>query len=341
MRLRRSDTTLDGYARRRRGGGFSYHDAAGRTVDDPDELARVRSLVIPPAWRDVWICRDPYGHIQATGVDAAGRRQYLYHEVWRAQRDAEKFDHVLEIAAALPRLRRRVAGDLAGEDLTRARVLATAARLLDLGAFRIGCEEYAAGDDATFGLATLRRDHVSCSTEEIVFSYPAKGGVDRLQTVADLPVLTVVRRLKRRRTGEQLLAYRDGRVWRELRSGDINDYLREASGEPITAKDFRTWHATNLTAVGLAVARPARSTYARKRVVTGVLREVAEFLGNTPAVARSSYVDPRVFDLYHDGITIDVPPTGRANELADLHGHRGFERQVLALLRDEEPVRAA
>jgi DNA topoisomerase IB len=326
--------------RRRRGRGFSYHDAEGRVVDDPGELERIRCLVIPPAWRDVWICRDPRGHIQATGTDAAGRRQYLYHPVWRRQRGAAKFDHVLEFAATLPRLRRRVSRDLAEPGLSRTRVLGAAARLLDLGAFRVGGEAYAVGDDATFGLATLRRDHVSLTRGEITFRYLAKGGAERSHTVVDDEVHAVLAPRVRRRTGEELLAYREGGVWRDVRSADINDYLRDVAGLEVTAKDFRTWHATNLAAVGLASVGGGGSRSARKRAVSRVMREVADFLGNTPAVARASYVDPRVVDLYHEGVTIPVDDLDLPDQLGEVTGHTVTERRVLRLLRDES-ARAA
>jgi len=335
VRLRRSDPSAPGLTRRRRGRGFSYHDCDGQVADDPQVLARIRGLAIPPAWRQVWICPDPRGHIQATGIDAAGRKQYLYHPVWRQQRDAAKFDHVLDFAAALPRLRRRISDDLARGDLSRARVLAAAARLLDLGAFRVGGEEYAAGEDATFGLATLRRDHVSLNGREITFRYLAKGGMERLHRLADEEVRAVLTPLVRRRSGIELLAYRQGRMWRDVRSSDINDYLRDASGMDVTAKDFRTWHATNLAAVGLAATGPTPSVAARRRAVSRVMREVADFLGNTPTVARVSYVDPRIVDLYHEGVTIPVDDLDLPDELGEVTGHTVTERRVLRLLRDE------
>jgi DNA topoisomerase-1 len=308
MRLRRCDPSRPGYTRRRRGRGFSYHDEQGRPIEDPAELGRLRDLVIPPAWRDVWICPDPLGHIQATGTDAAGRRQYLYHAVWRAKRDEAKFDHVLEAAAHLPRLRRRVRRDLATEGLGRERVLAAAARLLDCGLFRVGSDEYAAGDEATYGLATLRPEHVRLTGDGATFSYLAKGGSERVCTIAEAELRPVLRALKRRRSGpDRLFVYRNGTHWREVRSDDINSYLRDASGFDLTAKDFRTWHATVLAAVMLAAESPGGSPTRRKRVIASVMREVAEELGNTPAVTRASYVDPRVVDAFHGGQTIDVP----------------------------------
>ncbi|HET8661770.1 MAG TPA: DNA topoisomerase IB [Micromonosporaceae bacterium] len=328
MRLRRCDPSGPGYRRRRRGRGFSYLDPDGRPVTDPEELARLRALVIPPAWRDVWICPDPRGHVQATGVDAAGRRQYLYHPVWRARREAQKFDRVQQVAGRLPRLRRRVSAHLRGEGLSRERVLATAVRLLESGLFRVGGDEYATGEDATYGLATLRPEHVRVGRDRVVFEYLAKGGVERVCTVTDAEVREMLRELRRRRRGaDRLFAYRVGRRWREVRSDDVNGYLREVSGCEMTAKDFRTWHATVLAAVLLARAGAAESVTRRRRTVARVIREVAEELGNTPAVTKASYVDPRVVDRYHEGVT--VPLRG------ELDGHPAppaVERAVLALL---------
>jgi DNA topoisomerase I len=289
VRLRRSDPSAPGYRRRRRGRGATYLDVEGRPLTDPDERRRCRDLVIPPAWRDVWICPDPAGHLQATGIDAAGRRQYLYHPQWRARRDRRKFAHVLEIADTR---------------LSRERVLALAARLVDRGLFRVGGDEYANGDDPTFGVATLEADHVTVGSA-VTFCYRAKGGLDRELTIDDAAVVSAVRALKRRRGGtDRLLAYRNGnREWRDVRAPDINDYLRTASGVDMTAKDLRTWHATVGAAVALARADPATSPTRARRTVAQVMREIADDLGNTPAIARSSYVDPQVVDLYLRGET--------------------------------------
>lgn len=331
MRLRRADPSKPGWTRRRRGKGFSYHDERGGVLTDPDHLARIRALVIPPAWQHVWINPDPRGHIQAVGTDAAGRRQYRYHDIWRTKRDAAKFDHVLDVAERLPTLRERVAADLATRGYGKARVLAVAVRLLDEGVFRIGGEAYAAEDsagEATYGLATLQREHVTVRGATMEFQYPAKGGIHRSQRIVDKPAATVVRELLRRDDDAvELLAFRDGRGgnggWRDVRSADINEYLRSATGCEISAKDFRTWHATVLAAVSLAAFDPPRSATAGRRIVAGVMREVADFLGNTPTVARNSYVDPRVVDLYSAGQTVEVPPSGREDA----------EKAVLSLLR--------
>jgi DNA topoisomerase IB len=273
-------------------------------LTDPDERQRCRDLVIPPAWRDVWICPDPAGHLQATGIDAAGRRQYLYHPQWRARRDRRKFAHVLEIAGHLPRLRRRIAADLAHTRLSRERVLALAARLVDRGLFRVGGDEYANGDDPTFGVATLEADHVTVGSA-VTFCYRAKGGLERELTINDAAVVSAIRALKRRRGGtDRLLAYRNGTgEWRDVRAPDINNYLRTAAGVDMTAKDLRTWHATVGAAVALARADPATSPTRARRTVAQVMREIADDLGNTPAITRSSYVDPQVVDLYLRGET--------------------------------------
>ena len=261
--------------------------------------------MIPPAWQDVWICPWPNGHIQAVGVDAAGRRQYLYHPRWREKRDKEKHDHVLDFAAALPDARTVIAAGLAGRGLTRDRVLAAAVRLLDLGFFRVGGERYAQ-DNGTYGLATLRREHVSFSCGEIVFCYPAKGGYERVQAVAEPQVVRVIRALKSRRSGgDALFAYHRERRWHDLHSQEINHYLKELTGLDVSAKDFRTWNATVLAAVGLAVSPvPRSSASSRRRAVARVVKEVSEYLGNTPAVCRASYIDPRVIERYDRGDTI-------------------------------------
>lgn len=336
--LSRSDLSRAGIRRSRCGRGFRYVGPDGRPLKDPQALARIKALVIPPAWEDVWICPDPDGHIQAVGTDAAGRRQYRYHDLWRKQRDQEKHDRVLEFGAALPGIRRAVRRHLDGRGLSRNRVLAAAVSLIDLGFFRPGGEEYTA-ENGTFGLATVGRQHVTCHRDQIVFEYTAKGAKQREQAIADDQVCAVVRSLKRRRGGGgELLAYRTGHRWHDVTAADINDYLREVSasegGGDFTVKDFRTWHATVLAAVGLAVSMSATTPAARKRAVARVVREVAGYLGNTPAVARASYIDPRIIEDYERGRTI-------ASALGDLGASSGFgqlatrghaERAVLHIL---------
>jgi DNA topoisomerase I len=329
-RLRRSDCSLPGISRRRRGRGFSYVDSDGERVTDPDLLERIRGLGIPPAWRDVWICADPWGHLQATGIDAAGRKQYLYHEAWRARRDQQKFDGMVRFAHALPGLRERVAADLAsGDEATRERVLACAVRLLDRGFFRIGSEEYT----DSHGLATLHKEHVTLGDDgEMVFDYPAKSGARRVQGVSDPEAATVIARLKRRRSGgDGLLAYRERREWRDLRSDDVNEYIKDAAGEDFSAKDFRTWNATVLAAVALA-GEAAGSKTARRRAMTRAVKYTAHHLGNTPAVCRASYIDPRVFDAFRSGHVIS--PVLGGSEDAPPIGRRAVEEAVLDLIEE-------
>jgi DNA topoisomerase-1 len=305
-RLRRASPHEPGIRRRRHGRGFSYVAPAGEPVRDREVLARIRRLAIPPAWTDVWICPFEEGHLQAVGTDAAGRRQYKYHERWQQHRQRQKYDHMLEFAAALPSLRTRVAEDLARPRPDRRRVLAAAVRLLDLGFFRIGSEAYAE-QNGSYGLATIKRRHVSVLEDTVQFDYIAKGGKRRIQQVRDPDVAALVRRLKARRSGgDELLAVKENRVWRDVRSTDVNDYLREVSGADFTAKDFRTWHATVLAAVALARTEPSNTKTGKRRAVSRAVGQVSESLGNTPAVCRTSYIDPRVIDRFWDGWTIEA-----------------------------------
>ncbi len=337
IRLRRADVTADGIRRRRRGKGWEYLNPDGSRVEDPEVLGRIHELVIPPAWRDVWICPYPGGHIQATGIDARGRKQYLYHPKWRRRRDQEKFDSMTRFARALPAMREAVERDLRAAPLSREQVLACAVRLLDKGFFRIGSEDYAVTNE-TYGLATMHKRHVRLVDDStLLFDYPAKGGKRRVQSVVDAEVAAVVRRLKARRGGSpELLAYRDRRRWVDVRSPDINLYLKDVTGLDVSAKDFRTWNATVLAAVALAVSGVAAggSKTARKRAVTRAIREVAHYLGNTPAVARASYIDPRVFDRFNDGMTID--PTIAVTRVDEPAIHGAVEEAVLDLIADDD-----
>ena len=327
-----------GYRRRRAGRGFAYFDSDGTLIKD-DRLDRLRGLVIPPAWRDVWICPWPNGHIQATGVDAAGRRQYRYHDAWRARRDSEKHERVLTIARQLPDVRDAVNAALRTRGLNRERVLATAIRLLDLGAFRVGSEQYAE-ENGTFGLATLRRDHVHVRGERTFFSYTAKGSIEREVEITDRPTATVVRQLLERPAdaGEDLLAYQteDG-SWRDVTSPEINAYLKEISEAEITAKDFRTWTATVLMAAALAEAPAPASKTARKKVVSAAYKQVSEQLGNTPAVCKASYVDPRVVDRFEHGETVahvlrSADEALRSGGMSDRDTQKVLEAAVCQLL---------
>ncbi|MEU0052354.1 DNA topoisomerase IB [Streptomyces sp. NPDC006309] len=336
MRLRTSSCDGPGYRRIRCGRGFRYVDCTGERLTDPGQLARVRALTIPPAWRDVWICPWPNGHLQAVGTDAAGRRQYLYHEQFRAEQDRAKHEHVRQVARALPELRAKVALDLAGRGLSRARVTACAVRLLDLGFFRIGSDRHTRTSE-TYGLTTMLREHVACGRGEITFNFPAKGGVEMVRALVDDQVRTVALALLRRPGGgDRFLAFHEGGAWHDLHGDDLNAALRGLTGTDVTAKDFRTWHATVLASVAVAVTtRHARATEAaRRRQIARAVREVSHYLGNTPAVCRASYIDPKVFELFEQGVTI-APALTRLGE----HGDFGrpatqgpVEKAVLDLL---------
>ena len=334
-RLRRVSPRDPGWTRRRAGKGFVYLDESGNRLT-PEESQRCQLLVIPPAWEQVWICPAPNGHLQAVGTDDAGRRQYLYHEQWRVKRDRLKYDRVLEIAARLPAARRTVARHLELEGMPYQRALGTAFRLLDLGFFRIGGEAYAE-TNSSYGLATIHQEHVSIEAGSVIFNYAAKSGQERYVALADDLVLRAVRNLLARRSGgPELLAYKDGRHWRDLSSNDINSYLKDLLGEEVSAKDFRTWHGTVIAAVVLAKANErAKTVSARKRAVSAAMKEVAGYLGNTPAVARASYVDPRLIDFFNDGATISPALAATDTDLSDGTTHGKIERAVLNLLGAE------
>jgi DNA topoisomerase IB len=341
-RLKTVSPSQPGLIRRRQGRGFCYLDGEER-VSDPRVLTRIKDLVIPPAWKDVWICRWPNGHIQAVGTDDAGRRQYLYHPAWRELRDKQKHDRMLQMAARLPKARAQAARDLTLPGMPRERALGTAFRLLDLGFFRVGGESYAE-QNGSYGLATILREHVRVEGDEIVFEYTAKSGQHRLVAIGDPDVLDAVQMLRRRRGGgDELLAYRDGRHWVDVTSADINDYVKQVLGGEFSAKDFRTWHGTVLAAVALAVSTHVSDTpTARRRAVARAMREVADYLGNTPAVARASYVDPRVVDLFEDGITVEpaLKRLGAGVDAGHPATHGEMERAVLRLLRTAPAARA-
>ena len=294
-------------------------------------------MAIPPAWRDVWICPAANGHIQAVGFDARGRRQYRYHDAWRVQRDKAKFDHSLDFARVLPDVRVRSADLLGLEGMPREKVLACAVRLLDVGFFRVGGEEYAE-ENGSYGLATLEKSHAKIAGTEVIFEYPAKSGRHRIQSVVDPEVREIIGALKRRtRGGPGLLAYQESRRWVNLRSWEINDFLRELAGLEVSAKDFRTWNATVLASVALAVSWSAgNSPSGQQRAIRRAVCEVASYLGNTPAVCRTSYIDPRVIDLYLQGDTI----RGALESLGEQSGpglatHGEVERAVLSLLQPD------
>jgi DNA topoisomerase IB len=319
---------LPGIARRRRGKGFSYHDADGTPVRDIETLARIRALAIPPAYADVWICADPRGHLQATGRDARRRKQYRYHADWRALRDAGKFTRLLAFGAALPRIRRRVRTDLARPGLPREKVLALLVRLLDETLIRVGNDRYAR-DNRSFGLTTLRSRHVRAERGRLRFAFRGKSGQERDIALDDRRLARIVRRLQQL-PGQRLFQYLDDDGTRQpVDSGMVNDYLREASGGEFTAKDFRTWGGT-VRAIEVMAAVPLPNT-GGERALAGTIaagvKDVAATLGNTPAVCRASYIHPAVFESWRDGsLHHAIAPGTRL-------GPRQLERRALRWLR--------
>ncbi len=335
-RLRRVDSTGPGIRRVRHGRGFRFEEEDGSKVVDEDAIERIAELAIPPAWKEVWICSDPRGHIQATGSDDAGRKQYIYHQDWREDRNREKFEHMLEFARKLPGMRSRLDEDLAMRDLGERRVLACAAKLLDLGFFRIGGERYAEQNES-YGLATMHKNHVQLRDGKVIFDFPAKSAKRQRQEIADPAVIPTIRALKRRRGGgQELFAYREGRAWRDVVSEQINDYVKELTGKNFSAKDFRTWNATVLAAASVAVhAGEAETKTARKRVATRAVKQVSEYLNNTPAVCRSAYIDPRVFDRFDSGETIrsSLQRIERSADPGEFPDREAIERAVIRLLK--------
>lgn len=298
--LRYASDTEAGIRRRRRGRGFSYEDAEGRAVRDREVLARIRTLAIPPAWTDVWICRWPNGHIQATGRDARGRKQHRYHARWRKARDESKFGRMIEFAGALSAIRERTDSDLSRAGLPRQKVLAAVVRLLEMTLIRVGNDEYARLN-RSFGLTTLRNRHVRIQGTQVRFRFRGKAGQQHEVGIRDRRLAGVVTRCQEL-PGQELFQYLDDDgVVRDIASDDVNEYLREISGGEFTAKDFRTWAGTVLAYRALRALEPAASANDAKRNVVAAMRETAGRLGNTPAVARQSYVHPAVVEAYLDG----------------------------------------
>ena len=325
--LRYSLDAEPGLRRREGRSGFEYLDARGRRVKDKATLARIRALAIPPAWTGVWICRDGRGHLQATGRDARGRKQYRYHPQWRALRDADKFGHLVEFAEALPAIRRRVRADLALAGLPRRKVLAAIVRLLETTCFRIGNERYAEENDS-FGLTTLRNRHVRVAGSRVHFQFRGKSGKFHRAAIDDGRLARIIRRC-RELPGQALFEYLDEEgASQAVGSSDVNDYLREISGSDVTAKDFRTWAGTLFVANELARrAPPVGPSH-----MVAAIREAASRLGNTPAICRKSYVHPRVLDPQAwAGGTPRAPARRR-------RGLRADEAALLALLA---PLRRA
>ena len=331
VRLRRVSSAAPGWTRVRAGRGFRYLDEHHRPLL-PDQIVRVRALAIPPAWRDVWICPVTNGHLQATGTDAAGRRRYLYHPAWRELRDRQKFERVAQAAARLPQVRERVAEDLSLAGLPLARATAAAVRMLDLGAFRIG-NDYYTDENGSYGLTTLERRHVRRHGDALRFAFVGKSGIEHLVEVADPDVVAAIEAMRRRGRGARLLGYVDAGAWVELGAPAVNRYLAELFGSDFTAKDFRTWQAGVVAAESLALSpEGARTAASCSRALRAAFAAVAEQLGNTVAVAKASYVDPRIIDRFHAGVTI-AAAAGRSYPDPDAR-RAGLEAALRDLLSD-------
>ncbi len=330
MRLRRSNASGRGYRRVAAGTGFSYRDMDGSTLPPGPVRDRLESIGIPPAWTEVWISPFDNGHIQATGLDAVGRRQYIYHPAWRERKDRLKFDRALQLAESLPTARRLVTLDLRSDGPSRERVLAAAFRMLDSGSLRVGSERYT-NENGSHGLATLLGAHVHVRKECLQLRFPAKSGKAWESEIRDADLAALVRNLKRRGGNARLLAFKDGRTWRPLSSDDINGYVKERTGSDFTAKDFRTLRGTVAAAVSLARSGPQKTVAARKRAIGVAMEDAAAVLGNTPSIARKSYVDPRLLDHFADGETIDPRRVDSAE--AELRALLFREGEVVPLRR--------
>ncbi len=311
MRLRRTNATGHGYLRVRAGSGFSYRSTKTGELADAELRERFAALGIPPAWNDVWICPYDNGHIQAIGFDVKGRKQYIYHPTWREKKDRVKFDRAMELAESLPAARRRVTMDLRSDGLSRERALAGAFRMLDTGSLRVGSERYAEAN-GSHGLTTLLCAHARVSGDVVELSFPAKSHQSWESDIRDADLAALTRQWKRRGPTARLLSYRDGRTWRPLSAADVNEYVKERTGGDFTAKDFRTLHGTVAAAVSLAKAGPQDTQRGRQAAIAQAMRDASEVLSNTPSIARTSYVDPRLIDRYRHGETIDPARLGAA-----------------------------
>ena len=330
-----------GIARRKRGKQFHYVDADGHAVKDDDTLARIKSLVIPPAWEDVWICSHPRGHLQATGRDARGRKQYRYHPRWRSHRDESKYDRILSFGKALPAIRRAVDAALKLPGLPREKVLATIVYLLEATMMRIGNEEYAR-ENKSFGLTTLRDRHVRLDGSKVEFRFRGKSGVHHAVEVQDRRLANIIRRT-RDLPGQDLFQYidDDGKP-HTIGSADVNEYLQSIAGEDYTAKDFRTWSGTVLAAVALREYEKFDSEAQAKKNIVQAIESVAKKLGNTPTICRKCYVHPSVIECYLDGSMLKAARSRAKQQLQDdLHALRPEEAAVLALLQQRLQTAAA
>jgi len=320
-----------GIRRRRAGTGFSFQSAAGVTITDPETLTRIRKLAIPPAWRDIWICPTADGHIQATGRDEKGRKQYLYHPVFRAMRDEVKYSHMLEFAAVLPTIRSTVEKHMRLSGLPREKVLATTVQLLESTLIRVGNDDYAK-ENGSYGLTTLHARHVQIEGADLRFRFRGKSGKIWRIKLRDRRVAKIVRSCQEL-PGQQLLQYQDARgTVHDVTSSDVNAYLRDITGKDITAKNFRTWAGTVLAATALQDCEPADSEAAAKKNITTIVKRVAAQLGNTVAICRKCYIHPSVLDAYKRGSL-----ERRSEKAVDtLWGLKPEEAFLVALLKRTE-----
>ena len=346
--LRYVSEAMPGIRRQRRGRGFTYIAPDGRTIRDPDQLARIRKLVIPPRWNDVWICPEESGHLQVTARDARGRKQYRYHTRYRAVRDETKFERMIAFSEILPRIRDRVEHDIGRPDLSREKVLATVVWLLERTLIRVGKDMYVR-HNGTFGLTTLRRRHVAVNGHTLRFEFKGKSGVQHSVKVTDRRVARIVQRCQEL-PGQELFRYIDGDGKRQdIDAMDVNDYLREVAGTQVTAKDFRTWGGTVHAAAALRALGPAATEKEAKANIVRAIDEVAKRLGNTRAVCRKYYVHPAVIEAYMEGVVIPAAdesgserrkaentPALRRDEIAVIEMLRGRQR-----LPDEAAERTA
>ena len=321
-----------GISRKARGTTFTYFKPDGSKVTDVETLARIKRLAIPPAWTEVWICPAENGHIQATGRDARGRKQYRYHTRWREQRDSSKFERMIAFAEALPRMRRRIRRDLSRRGLTREKVLATVVRLLESSLIRVGNDEYARQNNS-YGLTTMRDRHVRVAGEKISFAFKGKSGKHHAIDIHDRELAKIVKRCQEL-PGQELFAYVDEAGQHDVGSQDVNAYLREIAGEEFTAKDFRTWAGTVLAAMALRQFEGATNQREAKKNVVKAIEAVAQMLGNTPAVCRKCYVHPAILDSYLGGTTVEVLKQRADEKLARDRGRlKPDEGAVLEFLR--------
>jgi DNA topoisomerase-1 len=333
--LRYANCDKAGITRQKRGRGFIFRDARGRVIRDPKTLARLRGLVLPPAWTNVWISADPRAHLQATGIDAAGRKQYRYHANWRRERDSTKYHRMLDFAAALPAIRRRARRDMMGPSCCRPRVLATVVELLARTYIRIGNEEYKRKHNS-HGLTTLQDRHVKIKGRRLQFAFRGKSGVFQTIEIEEPRLAKAVRECQDL-PGQTLFQYRDEhRRIKSVLSTDINNYLKEAAGGPFTAKDFRTWAGTLAAAEALAASEIGETKAAVNKAIVGAIDQVAATLGNTRSVCKSSYIHPAVLDAFREGVTLRTISCGSVPR-----GLKDVEARLVALLRRVSRVRAA